>query len=244
MWLQNRSGVPGAPLPQGEIVHMSITTAMTSVPKPAPELIEAFRGLPTSVISDNLARLPGAVGLRPFHRGSKLVGVAFTVRTRPGDNLAIHKALELVGPGDVIVVDGGGDETRALVGEIMKTIAEYRGAAGYVIDGAIRDVAAFAASDFPCFARSAIHRGPYKSGPGEINVPVSIGGSVISPGDIVVGDEDGLVMVPSGEDVAKLIQLAIAYAAKEETQLKAIRSGKGVDRSWVDKALKEKGCTF
>ena len=151
---------------------MSITTAMTSVPKPAPDLIEAFRGAPTSVISDNLARLPGAVGLRPFHRGSKLVGIAFTVRTRPGDNLAIHRALELVGPGDVIVVDGGGDETRALVGEIMKTIAEYRGAAGYVIDGAIRDVAAFAASDFPCFARTAIHRGPYKSGPGEINVPV------------------------------------------------------------------------
>src|SRR4051812_29224814 len=162
---------------------MSITTAMTSVPKPASDLIEAFRGAPTSVISDNLARLPGAVGLRPFHRSSKLVGIAFTVRTRPGDNLAIHKALELVGPGDVIVVDGGGDETRALVGEIMMTIAQYRGAAGYVIDGAIRDVAAFAASDFPCFARTAIHRGPYKSGPGEINVPVSIGGSVISPGD-------------------------------------------------------------
>ena len=149
------------------------------------------------MISDNLARLPGAVGLRPFHRGSKLVGVAFTVRTRPGDNLAIHRALELVGPGDVIVVDGGGDETRALVGEIMKNIAEYRGAAGYVIDGAIRDVAAFAASDFPCFARTAIHRGPYKSGPGEINVPVSIGGSVISPGDIVVGDEDGVVSFPA-----------------------------------------------
>jgi len=176
---------------------MSITTAMTSVPKPAPDLIEAFRDAPTSVISDNLARLPGAVGLRPFHRGGRLVGTAFTVRTRPGDNLAIHRALELVGPGDVIVVDGGGDETRALVGEIMKNIAEHRGAAGYVIDGAIRDVAAFAASEFPCFARSAIHRGPYKSGPGEINVPVSIGGSVISPGDIVVGDEDGVVSFPA-----------------------------------------------
>ena len=197
MWRRIRTGVPRTPPPQGGTVRMSITTAMTSVPKPAPELIEAFRGAPTSVISDNLARLPGAVGLRPFHRGSKLVGIAFTVRTRPGDNLAIHKALELVGPGDVIVVDGGGDETRALVGEIMKNIAEYRGAAGYVIDGAIRDVAAFAASDFPCFARAAIHRGPYKSGPGEINVPVSIGGSVISPGDIVVGDEDGVVSFPA-----------------------------------------------
>ena len=189
---------------------MTITTAMTSVPKPAPDLIEAFRGLPTSVISDNLARLPGAVGLRPFHRGGKLVGTAFTVRTRPGD---------------VIVVDGGGDETRALVGEIMKTIAEYRGAAGYVIDGAIRDVAAFAASDFPCFARSAIHRGPYKSGPGEINVPVSIGGSVISPGDIVVGDEDGIVSFPAATAPA-LLEAVRAQIAGEEVTLLAIREGR------------------
>jgi len=127
---------------------MSITVAMPSVPKPAPALIDAFKNAPTSVISDNLSRLPGAVGLRPFHRAGKLVGAAFTVRTRPGDNLAIHRALEMVGPGDVIVVDGGGDETRALVGEIMKTIAEHRGAAGYVIDGAIRDAAAIAAGDF------------------------------------------------------------------------------------------------
>ena len=144
----------------GNICMSNITTVMTSVPKPAPTLLEAFREAPTSIISDNLERLPGAVGLKPFHRGGKLVGVAFTVKTRPGDNLAIHKALELVGPGDVIVVDGGGDESRALVGEIMKTIAEYRGAAGYVIDGAIRDAAELAADDFPMFARTAIHRGP------------------------------------------------------------------------------------
>lgn len=123
---------------------MTITTAMTSVPKPPPAIIEAFRTAATSIISDNLSRLPGAVGLRPFHSGGTLVGAAFTVRTRPGDNLAIHKALELVGPGDVIVVDGGGDETRALIGEIMLNIAQYRGAVGYVIDGAIRDSGAIA----------------------------------------------------------------------------------------------------
>ena len=213
------------PKRKGETVFMSITTVMTSVPKPAPDLIEAFRDAPTSVISDNLARLPGAVGLRPFHRGGRLVGTAFTVRTRPGDNLAIHRALELVGPGDVIVVDGGGDETRALVGEIMKTIAEYRGAAGYVIDGAIRDVAAFAASDFPCFARTAIHRGPYKSGPGEINVPVSIGGSVISPGDIVVGDEDGVVSFPAAT-AATLLEAVRAQIAREEQTIISIREGR------------------
>ena len=204
---------------------MNIAVAMTGVPKPAPALIEAFRHAPTSVISDNLARLPGAVGLRPFHRSGRLSGVAFTVRTRPGDNLAIHRALELVGPGDVIVVDGGGDETRALVGEIMKNIAEYRGAAGYVIDGAIRDVASFAASDFPCFARAAIHRGPYKSGPGEINVPVSIGGSVISPGDIVVGDEDGVVSFP-GSMAPALLEAVRAQIAREQETITAIREGR------------------
>ncbi|HEY1474279.1 MAG TPA: RraA family protein [Pseudolabrys sp.] len=204
---------------------MSITTVMTSVPKPAPDLVEAFRSAPTSIISDNLDRLPGAVGLRPFHRSGRLVGAAFTVRTRPGDNLAVHRALELVGPGDVIVVDGGGDETRALVGEIMKTIAEHRGAAGYVIDGAVRDVAAFAESDFPCFARAAIHRGPYKSGPGAINVPVSIGGSVIAPGDIVVGDEDGVVSFPQAI-AASLLDAVKAQIAREADTLTAIRAGR------------------
>src|SRR6201991_1660845 len=204
---------------------MTVTIAANSVPKPPAAIIEGFRGAPTSIISDNLARLPGAVGLKPFHRGGRLVGTAFTVRTRPGDNLAIHHALELVGPGDVIVVDGGGDETRALVGEIMKNIAEYRGAAGYVIDGAIRDVAAFAASDFPCFARAVIHRGPYKSGPGEINVPASIGGAVISPGDIVDGDEDGVVSF-SPFIASNLLQAVQAQIAREEETLQAIREGR------------------
>lgn len=204
---------------------MTITTAMTSIPKPPAAVIEALRNAPTSVISDNLSRLPGAVGLRPFHRGGRLIGPAFTVRTRPGDNLAIHQALALVGPGDVIVVDGGGDETRALVGEIMKTIAESRGAAGYVIDGAIRDAGAFANSDFPCFARAAIHRGPYKNGPGEINVPVSIGGSIIGPGDIVVGDEDGVVAFPQSVAPA-LIETVQAQIAREAETLKSIREGR------------------
>jgi RraA family protein len=198
---------------------------MSSIPRPPAALIEAFRSAPTSVISDNLSRLPAAHGLRPFHRGGKLVGPAFTVRTRPGDNLAIHQALAIVGPGDVIVVDGGGDESRALVGEIMKAIAESRGAAGYVIDGAIRDSGAFAASDFPCFARAAIHRGPYKNGPGEINVPVSIGGSIISPGDIVVGDEDGVVAFPQSAAQA-LLAAVTAQIAREEETLKSIREGR------------------
>lgn len=204
---------------------MSVTIAASTVAKPPAELIEAFRQAPTSIISDNLARLAGSVGLKQFHRSGRLVGTAFTIKTRPGDNLAIHRALEMVGPGDVLVVDGGGDETRALVGEIMKNIAQWRGAAGYVIDGAIRDVAAFAADDFPCFARSVIHRGPYKSGPGEINVPVSIGGCVISPGDIVVGDEDGVVSF-SQSSAPALLEAVKAQVAREEATLLSIREGR------------------
>src|SRR3954470_23264901 len=124
-------------------------------------LTASFKTAPTSVISDNLERLPGAVGLRPFHHGGSMAGPAFTIRTAAGDNRAIHQALELFRPGDVLVVDGGGDTSRALIGEIIAQIAEHRGAAGFVIDGAIRDAGALARSSFPVFARAAIHRGPY-----------------------------------------------------------------------------------
>src|SRR5215210_4294204 len=159
----------------------------------AVSLTASFKTAPTAVISDNLERLPGAVGLRPFHRGGSMAGPASTIRTAAGDNRAIHQALELFRPGDVVVVDGGGDTSRALIGEIIASIAEHRGAAGMVLDGAIRDAGAIGRSDFPIFARGVIHRGPYKNGPGETGVPVSVGGMVINPGDIVVGDEDGVV---------------------------------------------------
>ena len=196
---------------------------MTASNDPLPVHIQAFRGKPTSVISDNLNRLPGPVGLRPFHSGPQLLGRALTVRTRAGDNLAIHQALELVKPGDVVVVvDGGGDTSRALVGEIMKAIAEKRGATGFVIDGAIRDCAAFA--NFPCYARAAIHRGPYKNGPGEINVPVSVGGCVIIPGDIVVGDEDGVVIF-SPEKAEQLLATVDAQIAREGQIIQSIADG-------------------
>jgi RraA family protein len=199
-------------------MNESATTASGSA------VCEAFRGKPTSVISDNMDRLPGPVGLQVFHSGQQLLGRALTVRTRAGDNLAIHQALELVKPGDVIVVDGGGDVSRALVGEIMKSIAERRGATGFVIDGAIRDSAAFAQSSFGCYARAAIHRGPYKNGPGEINVPVSVGGCVIMPGDIIVGDEDGVVAF-APEKAAQLLTAVNAQIEREAQIMRSIANG-------------------
>ena len=183
-----------------------------------------FASVATSIISDNLERLPGAIGLRPFHKGGSMAGPAFTVRTAAGDNRAIHQALEAFRPGDVLVIDGGGDTSRALVGEIIAQIAESRGAAGLVIDGAIRDAGALARSDFPVFARAAIHRGPYKNGPGEMGVPVSIGGMIVHPRDIVVGDEDGVVAFsPFVAD--DLIRAAREQEAKEEAILRSVRDG-------------------
>jgi len=153
-----------------------------------------------------------------------MAGPALTVRVAAGDNLAIHKALELVKPGDVVVVDGDGDISRALVGEIMMTIAQVGGAAGFVVDGAIRDLNAFVEAGFPCFARAAIHRGPFKNGPGQINVPVSIGGLIVGPGDIVVGDDDGVVAFPQAI-AADLLQAVRAQEAREEEILRSIRDG-------------------
>lgn len=201
-------------------------TDQTTLPAQAdPALIAEFRTAATAVISDNLARLPGAIGLKPFHRGGTMAGTALTVRVAAGDNLFIHQALELVRPGDVIVVDGDGDVSRALVGEIMATIAAHRGAAGFVIDGAVRDAGVLAKGDFPCFARAAIHRGPYKNGPGAINVPVSVGGLIVSPGDIVVGDEDGVVAFPQAI-AADLLQKVRAQEQREADILTSIREGR------------------
>jgi RraA family protein len=204
--------------------------------RPPAALVEAFRAVATPHVSDNMNRLCGIVGLTRYNGRGKLVGTALTVKTRPGDNLMLHKALDLAAAGDVIVVDGGGDLNNALVGELMTLYARSRGIAGFVIDGAVRDVAAFAAGDFPCYARGHVHRGPYKAGPGEINVPVAIGGLVIEPGDVVVGDEDGLVAFPAAE-AAALLGRARAWAAQEEEAKAAIRERRW-DRAWIDKTLR------
>jgi RraA family protein len=206
-------------------------------PRPPAEVIEAFRPIATSHLSDNMGRLYAAIGLRRYNATGKLVGPAFTVKTRPGDNLMIHKALDLASPGDVLVVDGGGDQTNALVGELMAMHARRRGLAGFVIDGAIRDSAFF--TDYPCYARAHVHRGPYRDGPGEINVPVAIGGMVVLPGDIVVGDEDGVVAVRPA-DAVQLLDLARRKASEEARAKVAIAQGTQ-DRSWIDRSLAAKG---
>jgi RraA family protein len=210
-------------------------------PRPDPAIVEGLRDCVTAHLSDNMNRLASVcAAIRPHHNGTKLVGPALTVKVPPGDNLMVHKAIDIAQPGDVIVVDAGGELTQAIIGEIMSSHAEKRGVAGIVIDGAIRDAGALAKSGFPVYARGITHRGPYKDGPGEINAPVCIGGLVIQPGDIVVGDEDGLVAVPQAQAV-QLIAAARATRAKEDKILADIAAGKP-DRAWVDKLLRERGC--
>jgi RraA family protein len=210
----------------------SSTLIVNPPPPPAPaRLMEAFRRVVTPHISDNLQRLCGIAGLQPFHGTRKLVGTAVTVKTRPGDNLAIYKALMDMRPGHVLVVDGGGDLNNALIGELILLYALQRGCAGFVVDGAIRDRKAFLDADFPCYARGVSHRGPYKNGPGAINVAVSVGGQPVNPGDLVVGDEDGVVAFPLA-DADRVLEAAQASAARETAIREEIASGR-VEQSWL-----------
>lgn len=198
-------------------------------------ITERCDAISTAHISDSMGRLPGSSRLRGWHGTDKLVGSALTVRVRSGDNLMIHKALDLALPGHVIVVEGGGDTSRALVGELMMLYARTRGVVGFVIDGAIRDVAQFRRYAFPCYALASTHRGPYKEGPGQINVPVTVDGMIVNPGDLIVADEDGVVAVSAAE-VDMVLDLATRKLEHEKRVIEAIRSGRS-NREWIDKAI-------
>lgn len=207
-------------------------------------LVERFAKLPVANISDSMSRMSAAgPRLRPYHaQGTVLAGPALTVRTRPGDNLLVHKAIDMAEAGDVIVVDAGGDLTNSIMGEIMVYLAQEKGVAGFVIDGAIRDADEIRESGIGMFAAGVTHRGPYKDGPGEINAPVSIDAMVIHPGDLIVGDCDGLVCVPL-DAAAAILDAAEAKQRAEVTEIAAIRDG-NVDRSWVDKLLETRGVAY
>jgi regulator of RNase E activity RraA len=213
----------------------------TKLTRPDPDLVEAFRHQATPNIADNMSRMFCACSaVSPVLPDMRLCGPAFTVKVNPGDNLFIHKALDLAGPGDIIVVDGQGDTTNALIGEIMVRYAASRGLGGLVLDGTIRDfdgIAAFA--KLPVFSRGYTPMGPYKNGCGEINTVIACGGAVVRPGDIVVGDADGVVFVPLA-DARAVLEATRAIAAKEKQIFADIEDGR-YDRSWVDAKLRHAG---
>lgn len=180
----------------------------------ASDVVRRLGSVPAANIGDAQERIGVASGLSPIWTGAKLAGPAYTVWTRPGDNLFIHKALDGAQPGDVIVINGGGDVSRALIGDLIGIRAKSMGIAGFVIDGAVRDADALAECGLPVFARSVTPAGPYKFGPGRLQIPVAIAGVVVSPGDIVVADADGVVVVRR-EDAEHVLLEAERIEARE-----------------------------
>ncbi|MHB1414989.1 MAG: 4-carboxy-4-hydroxy-2-oxoadipate aldolase/oxaloacetate decarboxylase [Chloroflexota bacterium] len=213
----------------------------THIDRPPQELVEPFREFATCNVCDALGRF-GSMDYRikPMVPGWKMAGTAITLRTRPCDNLLVYKALEIAQPGDVLVIAIYEYDTNSTWGDLTSMIAQAKGMAGVVTDGVVRDISGLRAVGFPVFARGLNPNSPMKDGPGEVNVPVVCGGVLVNPGDIVVGDDDGVVVVPKDE-AAAIIEGARAIVQKEEKIVADIKSGKLIP-DWVNKALAEKGC--
>ncbi|SHJ41628.1 Regulator of RNase E activity RraA [Aureimonas altamirensis DSM 21988] len=206
------------------------------------DLIEAYRTVPSCHAGDVMGRHTGSRGLVPYHRDLSAVmcGPAVTVRIRPGDNLMIHLAMMMAEPGDVIVIDGGGDLSTAVIGGLMRTTALARGIGGFVLDGALRDLAEWAEGGIAAYAMGNTLRGPTKDGPGEVNVPVSCAGMSVSPGDLMLGDGDGVICIPAAQ-VAALLPLCLAHREKEKAIAASNATGR-LDRERFDALLRNKGC--
>lgn len=206
------------------------------------DLIEAYRSVPVCHAGDVMGRHTGARGLRPYHHDLSLVmcGPAVTVRIRPGDNLMVHLAMMMAEPGDVIVIDGGADLSTAVIGGLMRTSALARRLGGFVIDGALRDVAEWAEGGIGAWARGNTHHGPSKDGPGEVNVPVACAGMAVHPGDLILGDADGVICIPAA-DAAAILPLCHAHADKEKKI--ATNNARGIpDWDRFNALLRAKGC--
>ena len=216
-----------------------MTSDIQRLPK---HVVEGYGGIASAMVSDRLNRLytmSSAIGpLTP--PGLTVVGSAVTVKVFPGDNLMVHKALDLVRPGDVIVIDASSSTMTAVIGDMVATKARHRGVVGFVVDGLIRDLDGInALGDLPVFARGTTPIGPLHRGPGEINYPVCCGGIVVQPGDVIVGDADGVVVVPATiaeETLAVVTEDAAADAAYGD----AVRRGE-FSMAWVDQALEQAG---
>lgn len=191
----------------------------TEVQRPDPELVQKFKGLPSSNINDEMNRLFCMHSymrlLNPETANPSMVGTAITVKAPIGDNLFFHQALDIAQPGDIIVVDGATGNNRSLAGEIMMRFAQNKGIAGIVVDGCLRDLDGIQTLSMPIYAAGVTPQGPWKFGPGEVNTPIACGGQVVFPGDILVGDRDGIVVVRR-QDAAEVAEIAIQKKAAED----------------------------
>jgi len=207
---------------------------------PADLLGQASR-FASSIFADVAGRRGGMHGrIAPLDRTSRFCGSALTVEVRPGDNLMIHAAMALARPGDVIVVDGKGDQSCALMGAIMVNQCKALGVAAVVLDAASRDADEIRELGFPMYSVGTNPNGPTKLVPGRINHPIQCGGVTVRPGDLVIGDADGVVVVER-EKVAPLIARAAEKVAAERKRIDGIRSGKAIRPPWLDAALQAAG---
>ncbi|MBS6643116.1 MAG: RraA family protein [Clostridiaceae bacterium] len=193
--------------------------------RPDPELVEAFRNIPVANISDCMGRLFCLhSSIKPQGKCRKICGPALTVKSAMADNLLFNKAIALAKPGDVIVVNDSGDLTHSVCGDIMYQFAEYKKIGGFIVDGCVRDIQYLEEHDFPVYSRGVTPRGPYKNGFGEINTDIACADQVIHPGDIIVGDEDGVVVIRP-EDAKELLEKAKAVVEREAKFDELIREG-------------------
>ena len=210
-----------------------------TIPRPAPEIVKGYQELATTAIAD-IIDLSCVVryAIHPLWTDiPRIAGPAFTVRTAHHDNLMLHAAIYRAEPGDVIVVEAG-DDSMAVAGGNVCAIAQKRGVAGFVIDGVIRDIGESRANGFPLFARGRSPIPAAKEGPGEINHPIRCGGVVVNPGDVVVADDEGIVVIPlaKAEEVLKKAQAKADADAKQ-----SLDAWEKNHRSKVDATLKAKG---
>ncbi|MDY3974185.1 RraA family protein [uncultured Veillonella sp.] len=207
------------------------------------EILEEFKQIPTANIADCMGRLSALhprISLKSSPTQPIAVGRALTVKARSGDNLMIHKALNMAEEGDVIIISNdGGNDYRSLMGEIMFAYGIYKKIAGVVIDGPIRDSDAVKSLTLPIYATGTNPAGPYKDGTGEINTPIACGGIAVDPGDIIVMDRDGVIVVPYN-DADEVLEGAKEKQALDAANVHAALTGT-VDRDWVEKAIKEQG---
>lgn len=210
------------------------------IERPDSNLIAGFADFDTPAISDLMNRLYTMVpAIRNLTAENlRILGPACTVKTFPGDNLMVHKSLDIAKPGDVIVVDASASSLTAVLGDLVSTKARHRAIAGFVVDGYIRDLPAIRAlADFPVFARGVTPIGPLHRGPGEINFPVSAGGIVVQPGDLIVGDLNGVVVVPRGI-IEELLRRLQTRAEAEAAYVASVARG-DFSNAWVDALLEE-----
>ena len=212
---------------------------LPSPPRLDTALLDRFRGVATPNLADAMGRFNFMDAGIVSRTGLPMCGLAVTVNARPADNLMIHKALQVAALGDVVVVNTCGNTTSAVFGELMCNTAVAARLGGIVVDGAIRDVDGMTALGFPAFSRTVCAGGCDKDGPGEINVPISCGGTVVMPGDIVVGDRDGVVVVPCAH-AEEVLSLVNALVQRETKRVAEIKAG-GLFRGEIDESLRRHG---